>query len=59
MTGYRPATINSANRIADGRIIQANLADVGLDLEIVPMAAGPFWNLGLETESDERNEDAT
>ncbi len=46
-------TINSADRIAAAQIIQANLADVGLELEVVPMDAGPFWNLGLETEGDE------
>ena len=46
-------TINVADRMAAAQIIQANLADVGLDLEIVPMDAGPFWNLGLETEGDE------
>ena len=46
-------TINEADRIAAATIIQANLADVGLEVEIVPMDAGPFWNLGLETEGDE------
>ena len=46
-------TINDEDRIAAATIAQANLADVGLELEIIPMDAGPFWNLGLESEGDE------
>ncbi len=46
-------TINLADRMAAAQIIQANLADVGLEVEIVPMDAGPFWNLGLETEGED------
>ena len=46
-------TINLPDRMAAAQIIQANLADVGLEIEIVPMDAGPFWNLGLETEGEE------
>ncbi len=46
-------TINEADRIAACTIVQANLAEVGLEVEVVPMDAGPFWNLGLETEGEE------
>jgi len=46
-------TINLADRMAAAQIIQANLADIGLDVEIVPMDAGPFWNLGLESEGED------
>lgn len=46
-------TINIADRLAAAQIIQANLADVGIEVEIVPMDAGPFWNLGLESEGEE------
>jgi peptide/nickel transport system substrate-binding protein len=46
-------TINLADRMAAAQIIQANLADIGLEVEIVPMDAGPFWNLGLESEGDD------
>jgi len=46
-------TINQSDRVAACTIIQANLADVGLDVEVVPMDAGPFWNLGLESEGDD------
>ncbi len=46
-------TINLADRMAAAQIIQANLADIGLEVEVVPMDAGPFWNLGLESEGDD------
>jgi len=46
-------TINLADRMAAAQIIQANLADVGIELEIIPMDPGPFWNLGLESEGDD------
>ncbi len=46
-------TINLADRMAAAQIIQANLADVGIELEIIPMDPGPFWNLGLESEGEE------
>src|SRR5690606_24235620 len=46
-------TINIADRLAASQIIQANLAEIGLEVEIVPMDAGPFWNLGLESEGED------
>lgn len=46
-------TINLQDRMAAATIIQANLSDVGLDVEVVPMDAGPFWNLGLESEGED------
>ncbi len=46
-------TINLADRMAAAQIIQANLADVGLEVEVVPLDAGPFWNLGLESEGED------
>lgn len=46
-------TINLADRMAAAQIIQANLADVGIEVEVIPMDAGPFWNLGLESEGED------
>lgn len=46
-------TINVADRMAAATIIQANLAEIGLNVEVVPLDAGPFWALGLESEGDE------
>ncbi|MBC6438942.1 MAG: hypothetical protein GDA49_00700 [Rhodospirillales bacterium] len=46
-------TINLDDRIAAATIIQANLAEIGLNIEVISMDAGPFWNLGLEPEGDD------
>ena len=46
-------TINVADRVAAATIIQANLAEIGLNVEVVPVDPGPFWNLGLESEGDD------
>ncbi len=46
-------TINRVDRVATATVIQANLADIGIDVDVVPMDAGPFWNLGLESEGDD------
>jgi len=46
-------TINVADRMAAAQIIQAQLADVGIEVEIVPLDPGPFWNLGLESEGED------
>ncbi|MEZ5926793.1 MAG: ABC transporter substrate-binding protein [Hyphomicrobiaceae bacterium] len=46
-------TFNEAYRITAAQIVQANLADVGIKLEIIPLDSGPFWNLGLEDKGDE------
>jgi peptide/nickel transport system substrate-binding protein len=45
-------TLNEAYRITALQIVQANLADIGIKLEIVPTDPGPFWNLGLESQGD-------
>ena len=36
-------------QVAAAQIIQANLADVGLNVKVVPTDSGPYWNLGLES----------
>ena len=46
-------TINRIDRIAAATVIQANLAEIGITVDVIPMDAGPFWNLGLETEGDD------
>ena len=35
------------------QVIQANLADVGIKVKIIPVDSGPFWNLGLEKKGDD------
>lgn len=39
--------------VTASQIIQANLADVGIKVDIVPLDTGPFWNLGLESKGDD------
>lgn len=46
-------TLNEAYRVTAAQIVQANLADVGITCEIVPVDAGPFWNLGLESKGED------
>jgi len=46
-------TLNEAYRVTAAQIVQANLADVGITCEIVPVDPGPFWNLGLESKGDD------
>jgi peptide/nickel transport system substrate-binding protein len=46
-------TLNEGYRMTALQIVQANLADVGIKLEIVPTDPGPFWNLGLESKGED------
>ena len=45
-------TLNLQDRVTAAQIIQANLADVGVTVEVVPLDSGPFWNLGQESKGD-------
>jgi len=46
-------TLNQTDRLAAAQVIQANLADVGVEVKIIPLDSGPFWNLGLESKGDD------
>lgn len=46
-------TLNEAYRITAAQIVQANLADVGIGCDIIPVDPGPFWNLGLESKGED------
>lgn len=35
------------------QVIQANLADVGITIELVPTESGPYWELGQESKGDQ------
>ncbi|MER8570268.1 ABC transporter substrate-binding protein [Mesorhizobium sp. M0924] len=39
--------------VAAAQIIQANLADVGIEVNIVPTNGGVYWNLGQESKGDD------
>lgn len=45
-------TLNLQDRVTAAQIIQANLADVGITVEVIPLDSGPFWNLGQESKGD-------
>lgn len=46
-------TLNHPERVLAAQIIQANLADVGVTLEVIPLDSGPFWNMGQESKGEE------
>ena len=46
-------TLNLQDRVTAAQIIQANLAEIGITVEVVPLDAGPFWNLGQESKGDD------
>ena len=45
-------TLNQPARIIAGQIIQANLAEIGITVKLIPVDAGPFWSLGREQKGD-------
>ncbi len=46
------AILNKAERLAAAQVIQANLAEVGITVEIEPHDSGTFWSLGAEKKGD-------
>jgi peptide/nickel transport system substrate-binding protein len=45
-------TLNASERMLTAQIIQANLAAVGITVEIIPLDSGPFWDMGQESKGD-------
>ncbi len=45
--------LNVAERSSAAQVIQANLAEVGINVEILTHDSGTFWNLGQESEGDD------
>ena len=45
-------TLHRPDRTNAAQIIQANLAEVGITVEVIPLDTGPFWNLGQESKGD-------
>ena len=46
------ATLNNNTDVSACQIIQANLAEIGIEMQISPYAGGTYWSLGLESEGD-------
>lgn len=45
--------MNKVEFLTAAQIIQANLAEIGIDVEVTPMDSGPFWNLGVEAAGED------
>ena len=46
-------TLNVQERVLAAQIIQANLGAVGINVKVIPLDSGPFWNMGQESKGDE------
>ena len=46
-------TLNQQARLVAAQIIQANLAEIGVTVKIIPLDSGPFWSLGRESKGEE------
>jgi peptide/nickel transport system substrate-binding protein len=45
-------TLNNTTELTAAQVIQANLAEIGIEVEIKPYEGGVYWTLGLESEGD-------
>jgi len=45
-------TLNNQERLLAAQIIQANLAGIGVKVNILPLDSGPFWDMGQESKGD-------
>ena len=46
-------TLNDTLSVTVCQIIQANLAEIGINVELAPYDPGIYWNLGLESEGED------
>lgn len=46
-------TLDAQDRVTAAQIIQANLGEVGIKVEVIPVESGAFWNLGQESQGEE------
>ena len=46
------AVLNQTEDLAAAQVIQANLADIGVDLQIDSFESGAYWSLGLESDGE-------
>lgn len=44
--------INTSYQNSAASVIQANLAEIGINLEIIPLESGVWWDLGLESRGE-------
>jgi len=41
------------DRVNAAQIVQANVAEIGIDVDVIPMDSGPFWEMGLESSGEQ------
>jgi len=46
--------VNSTQMLTAGQIVQANLAEIGIDVEVNPMEEGTYWNLHYDKGPDKQ-----
>jgi len=46
-------TLNEPERVLAAQIIQANLAEIGVTVKVLPLDSGPYWNMGQESKGEE------
>lgn len=45
--------LNETEFLTAAQVVQANLADIGITINIVPLDPGPYWIMGKEAEGEE------
>ena len=45
-------TLNNQERVLAAQIIQANLQQIGITVEVIPLDSGPFWEMGQESKGE-------
>ncbi len=45
-------TLNVQERVLAAQIVQANLAVLNINVEIIPLDSGPFWEMGQESKGE-------
>jgi peptide/nickel transport system substrate-binding protein len=48
----RLSIINATDLLTMAQVIQANLSEIGINVEIEPLESGTFWTLGVEESGD-------
>ena len=46
-------TSNQRDYVTVGEVVQANLAEIGIQLEVTPLETGTFWIQGIEAEGEQ------
>ena len=46
------SVLNQTDRVSACQILQAQLAQIGIEVEILPYDSGTYWSLGLEKDGD-------